>query len=294
MLGNLLPRAVTLDKFRWVKFYLICVVTLVFALVTTSFADQSSVRLDDVQLSVDADGYDDPTLHASVRIDAVIPGDLMYLWLWYISTQPGFVPSGHTLQEILDCRKLECITEQDEHGDLVLTVSDRPFNKLIPGIRYFARAQAAAVNERDFDFEAEVFRTSYSSEFSDEVSFVLPAEPALRSDLNYFLIDNYYFISSDVYELIEETPHEFLYLPLTSDIHDEDIRDRLYLLNMDRCAPRPLPQVADVILFNPERRRMGPLRVLFVETFEDDSMRVVVERLSRFYVYEEFEIKLNW
>ncbi len=263
---------------------------LVFWFFTTAFADETSIRLDDIRLVVEVKKYDDVvvhnrttdyldhvvTFHGSVKIDQEENEDLAYTWLWYVSNQPGFVPNPHTLYCSVYTVKYDA--DEDENGDLVLKVPYTVNKEMIPGVKYYARAQIVVTREKSpyfFGFEPVKFRLL--SDFTKEVSFILPAKSKLREDVNFFLIDKYYSASADGYQLIKENGEEVLYLPVTSQLNDEHIRELLFMLNIDTTMNRPLPEVGDVILFDP-RRKKESVEVVSVEKTDNDRLRVILKQ----------------
>lgn len=266
------------------------VLTLVFGFYTTAFADETPIRLEDIRLAVEVNEYDDVvvhnrttesldhvvTFHGSVKIDKEVTEDLAYTWLWHVSNQPGFIPNAHTLYCSVFTDKN--MADEDENGDLVLHVPYTVNEGMIPGVKYYARAQIVVARENELYFRGdEPVKFSQKSDFSEEASFVLPAERELRGDVNYFLIDQYYSASADGYELVKENREDVLYLPVTSEIYDEHIRKLLHKLNIDNSATRPLPDVGDVVLFEPQRN-IKPMEVLSLEKTDNDRLRVSVKQ----------------
>jgi len=271
------------------------VLILVCGFYITAFADETPIKLDNIKLAVEVKKFDDVvvhnrttedldhvvTFHGSVKIDKDVTEDFAFIWLWYVSNQPGFVPNAHTLYCSVFTDKN--MADEDENGDLVLHVPYTVNEGMIPGVKYYARAQIVLARENELYFRGdEPVKFSQKSDFSEEASFVLPAERELRGDVNYFLIDKYYSASADGYELVKENREDVLYLPVTSEINDEHIRKLLHKLNIENSATRPLPDVGDVVLFEPHRNKR-PMEVVSIEKTDNDRLRVSVKQFTYFH-----------
>lgn len=293
-----------------VRRILLLMLICVFGFETTAFAGQAPVRLDDIQLAVQvgpSDWVSTPygvTFRTSIKIDEEMPDDRMYIFIWHASNHQGFEPNTHTvlLADFFPFQYGEGTVATDEEGNSVLFTSHTASDDLLPGLTYYARAHVVAVNKSDFDQETHTFRVSYASDFSEEVSFILPSPLFLRSDIRYFLIDRYYRSSDDEYALIDEGEEEILYLQVRYDTMPRWFGegDLFADLKLGDSTARPLPEVGDVVIFaqdlyDPQFMK-NPLEIMAIDDTGHDMLRITVKQLPRYEVIEgdiDFQLKVD-
>lgn len=293
-----------------VRRVLLLMLMCVFGFETTAFADRTSVRLDDIQLAVQVGASDEVstphgvTFRTSIKIDEEMPDERMYIFIWHASNHQGFEPNTHTvlLTDLFPFQYGEGNAVTDEEGNTVLLASHTTSDDLIPRLTYYARAQVVAVNKSDFDQESHTFRVSYPSDFSEEVSFMLPSRLFLRSDIRYFLIDRYYRWSDDEYELIEEGEEEILYLQVRYDTMPRWFGegDLFAELKLGASTARPLPEVGDVVIFERDlydpQFMKNPLEVMAIDDTGHDMLRIAVKQVPRYQVIAgdiDFHLKVD-
>ena len=282
---------------------------LLFGFQTMAAASPSEVRLDDIQLSAqvgkseEIGGQYGVFLSTSIRVDEEIPDDRMYVFIWHFSNHQGFEPNSHTLL-LLDLFPFHYGEGRvvDEHGSAVLHASHVIGDYLLPGLTYYAKAHVVAVHKNDFDQDTQTFRASSSSDYSDEVSFILPSPIALRRDMSYFLIDNYYRSSDDEYALVEENEELILYLQVTTEPTYRWFGegDAFVDFNLGPPTPRPVPEIGDVVIFaqdlyHPQFMR-NPVEVTAIDDTSTGMLRLIVKQLPRYQVIDDdfvFQLKID-
>lgn len=280
---------------------------LLFGFQTMAAASPSEVRLDDIQLSAQVGKSDEiggqygVFLRTSIRVDEEIPDDRMYVFIWHFSNHQGFEPSSHT-PLLLD--PFPFIYGEgsvaDEGGDKILLASHIVADNLLPGLTYYAKAHVVAVHKNDFDPDTQTFRASFTSGYSDEVSFILPSPIALRRDMSCFLIDNYYSSTDDEYALVEENGELILYLQVTTEPVYRLMGDAFVEFNLGPPTPRPVPEIGDVVIFaqdlyHPQFMR-NPVEVTAIDDTSPGTLRLIVKQLPRYQVIDDdfdFQMKID-